>query len=257
MIVDIHSHILPGLDDGAKGMEEAILMASQAAERGVTHVVATPHHRNGTFMNEPPQILDAAAELNSVLRRKGISLKIIPGMELHMHGEILKDMQDMTNKIMPLARNKYILIELPYTYIPHFTESVFYRLQLMGFIPVIAHPERNTEFKRHPNRLFDFISHGALAQLTAGSVTGRFGRKSQKFSLKLLKHRLVHFIASDAHNTTDRACELVPAYTYIEKHFSKEYSRYLIDNSVHAVHGEEFRIIPPQRFEKKKQLLMV
>lgn len=257
MFADIHSHILPGLDDGAKDMEESIQMARQAVQQGITHMLATPHHRNGTFTNEPERIYSQTAELNAALRDKEVPLRIVPGMELHLHGEILNDMQDMANHLVPLARHNYLLIELPYAYIPHFTEAVFYRIQLMGYIPVLAHPERNTEFKRHPNRLFDLINRGALVQVTAGSLTGQFGRKSKHFTLDLMKHHLVHFVASDTHNTTTRACVLGDAHQVIERQFSKEYSRYLIDNAIHVLRGEEFSIIPPVRFEKRRKLILV
>lgn len=255
MIVDIHSHLLAGMDDGARDQDEALLMAKQAVERGITHIIATPHHRNGFYMNHPKEILSQTSKLNSLLSQQEIPLKVLPGMEFHLHGDISRDIEDIEQNILPLSEsNKYILIELPYTYIPHFTESVFYKLQLMGYIPIIAHPERNEEFQRRPNRLFDLVNQGALGQVTAASVVGLFGKDSQKFSFKLLKHNLVHFIASDAHNTTSRSFELVSAYNYMEKYFSKEHRKYMTENSIHVLNGTEFNIITPVRFEKRKKL---
>lgn len=257
MIIDIHSHILPGIDDGAKDLQDSVLMAKQAVDTGITHVIATPHHKNGTFINDPIEILKQTDELNKVLVEQEIPLKVLPGMELHLYGDISKDMEDITQNIIPLSEgNKYILIELPYSYVPHFTEAIFFKLQLMGYIPIIAHPERNAEIKRQPNRLFDLINHGALAQVTAASVVGQFGKKLQRFTMKLLKHNLVHFIASDAHNTTNRSFELVAAYTYLEEHFSKKHREFMVENSIHVVNGTEFTIIPPIKFEKKKKLFI-
>jgi protein-tyrosine phosphatase len=258
VIVDIHNHILTGMDDGAKSLQDSVLMAQQAADRGITHVIATPHHKNGAFNNRPVEIRKQTEELNNVIREQEIPLTVLPGMELHLHGDISKDINDITQNLIPLSEgNKYILIELPYTYIPHFTEAIFYQLQLMDYIPIIAHPERNSEIKRQPNRLFDLINLGALAQVTAASVVGLFGKESQRFTAKLLKHNLVHFIASDAHNTTSRSFELVSAYTYIEEHFSKKHREYLVDNAVHVVKGTEFHIIHPIKFERKKKLFIL
>lgn len=258
MIVDIHSHILSGLDDGAESLEETILMAHQAAGTGISHVIATPHHQNGTYINDPAKILKHTAALNLILNEQKIPLKILPGMELHLYGDISRDLENIKQNILPLGENnKYILIEFPYTYIPHFTESIFYQLQLRGYIPIIAHPERNAEIKQQPNRLFDLINHGALAQVTAASVVGLFGKSSQQFTLKLIKHNLVHFIASDAHNTTNRSYELDSAYAYMEEHFSKEHKDYLADNAIHVVNGTEFNIIPPIKFEKRKKWFFI
>lgn len=255
MIVDIHSHILPGLDDGAMSWQESIMMAKQAVHTGITHVIATPHHKNGTFVNDPTEIINRTAEINIVLNDLDIPLEVLPGMEYHLSSDVSWDIKDLKKNITPLSEgNKYILIELPCTHIPHFTEFIICQLQLMGYIPVIAHPERNAEIKKKPNRLFDFINLGALAQVTAASILGVFGEKSQRFTLDLLKHRLVHFIASDAHNTVGRSFDLVPAYSYVEKHVSKDYMEYMTDNAIHVINGTHFSVFTPVKFEKRKKL---
>lgn len=255
MIVDIHSHILPGLDDGAKSWQESIIMAKQAVDTGITHVIATPHHKNGTFVNDPINIRKRTVEINRVLNEQEIPLEVLPGMEYHLHRDVSSDLKNIKQNMISLCEgNKYLLIELPYTHIPHFTEWIICQLQVMGYIPIIAHPERNAEIKKKPNRLFDLINHGALAQVTAASIVGLFGEKSQRFTLKLLEHHLVHFIASDAHHTVSRSFDLVSAYRYGEKYFSKEYMAYMADNAIHVINGTLFSIIPPKKFEKRKKL---
>ncbi|PAQ16069.1 hypothetical protein CD798_03250 [Bacillaceae bacterium SAOS 7] len=146
-----------------------------------------------------------------------------------------------------------MLVELPYTHLPHYTGAIFYKMQLMNYIPIIAHPERNAEIKRKPNLLVDLVQKGALAQVTAASVSGMFGKESQKFSIKLIKHHLIHFIASDAHNTTNRSFQLKSAYNHIESYFSKDYLEYFKKNSVHVVKGTEFNSLTPKFFERKKK----
>ncbi|MBT2639684.1 CpsB/CapC family capsule biosynthesis tyrosine phosphatase [Bacillus sp. ISL-39] len=254
MIVDIHNHILPGLDDGAEDIQKAIQMGMQAVENGITHIIATPHHRNGEYVCHPEQINEGIAILNFLFDRQDIPLTVLPGMEVHLYGSLADDMAS-TGGIVTLGESmKYVLVELPYSHVPHFTGDIFYQMQLKGFIPVIAHPERNAEIKKRPNILVELIQKGALAQITAASIAGLFGKESQKLSIKLLKHNLVHFIASDAHNVTNRSFQLLSAYKYIEKHFSSEYTDYLIENASNVVKGKEFCIMAPQKFERKSKI---
>lgn len=252
MLVDIHNHILFGLDDGAQNIDETARMARQAVKNGITHIIATPHHKNGKYDNPATVILSRVNEVNNLLQTLEIPLTVLPGMEIHLHGDIVKGLKQSPTDLLTLNQtNKYILIELPYSHIPHFTEEIFYELQLLGYVPVIAHAERNREFQKHPNQLYNLIQKGALAQITAASVTGVFGRELQKFSRRLFKHSLVHFIATDAHNTDRRGFELKSAYEYINLHFSEKHVRYLQENAIKLVNDLDFSVWQPSKFEKR------
>lgn len=254
MIVDIHNHILPGLDDGPADMNQSVNMALAAAECGITTVIATPHHQNSKYRCLPSEVIDTVDMLNDVLKKKNINLHILPGMEIHLHPDIGTDLAKQPPSSLTLANNnKYILVELPYSYLPMYTETLLYELQLDGFTPILAHPERNSVIRKKPNLLYQWINRGILVQITAGSITGSFGNKTRSFAAKLLKHHLVHFIASDAHNTTSRPFELLAAYDYIEKTYTASYTDYLKKNAVCVISGSDISIKTPEKIKRKNK----
>lgn len=219
-MIDLHCHILPGIDDGAKTMADSIAMAELAISEGITHILATPHHMNRSWMNDKQKVLTLVNELQEELDRRQIDLTIFPGQEVRLYGDILKGIKD--NQILFIDEQKqYVLIEFPTETVPTYAERLFFDLQSHGKTPIIVHPERNHEILKHPNRLKDFVDKGALAQLTAASYTGGFGSKVQKFSKQLIDANLVHFLASDAHNVTNRAFHMKEAYSQL----SREYGR--------------------------------
>ncbi|SFC10887.1 protein-tyrosine phosphatase [Alkalibacterium subtropicum] len=217
-MIDLHCHILPGVDDGAKTMEESVEMAKLAASEGITHILATPHHMNRSWFNEKQDVIKLVNQLQSELDRQEIAMTIFPGQEIRLYGDIIKDIEE--DKILFTdEQQQYILIEFPTATIPTYAERLFFDLQSSGKIPIIVHPERNHEILKHPNHLKDFIDKGALAQLTAASYTGGFGSKIQKFSKQLIEANLVHFLASDAHNVTNRAFHMQDAYDRLSKEY--------------------------------------
>lgn len=248
MLVDLHNHVLPGVDDGPATELEAILLIQNAAKNGVTHIVATPHHRNGCYIQDVNEIKNSINILNSLVKAREIPVTILPGMEVHLHGEF---MEGLETEILTLADSKkYVLIELPTHHIPQFSEAIFYELQLKGFIPVIAHAEKNVEIRRHPKKLVELVNKGALVQVTAGSVTGENGKDLQKFALKLCQHQLVHFIASDAHTIHKRPFLIQEAYHVIQHKLGKEFVEYLQRNAIEVINGIEFETFPPVIIEK-------
>ncbi|GEK91042.1 tyrosine-protein phosphatase [Alkalibacterium kapii] len=217
-MIDLHCHILPGVDDGAKTMEESLEMAKAAVREGITHILATPHHMNRHWFNEKQDVIQLVDTLQAELDRQRIDLTIFPGQEVRLYGDILKDIEE--DKILFAdEQEQYILIEFPTETIPKYAERLFFDLQSSGKTPIIVHPERNHDFLKNPNRLKDFIDKGALAQLTAASYTGGFGSKIQKLSKQLLEANLVHFLASDAHNVTNRAFHMQDAYDKLSKEY--------------------------------------
>ncbi len=249
MIVDIHNHILPEMDDGARNDQDVLLMLADAAAEGITHIIATPHHGDGKFSQDTYDLLRKVEYVNALAREKGLPVKVVQGMEIHLYGNLFKERRD---KIIALAGKKYLLIEFPDYQVPPFAEEAFYLMQLRGFIPIIAHAERNQEVQSSPEKLFELVRKGALVQITASSVTGDNGRKLQKTSGLLLKHRLVHFIASDAHDSVRRPIGLRRAYSYIEEAWSKETVSYLKENAVHVLEGKDFCPQEPIMFPREK-----
>ena len=254
-MIDIHSHILFGVDDGAQTVEDSIAMARQAVEQGITAVFATPHHRNGKYTNEKNSILPKVEELNAALVQEGISLEVLPGQECRIFGELVEDYQK--GEILTLNDGgKYVLIEFSSSHVPMYASQLLYNIQFEGIIPIIVHPERNSHFIERPESLSEFVEKGALVQLTAASVTGAFGKKIQKFSTQLLEANLVHFVASDAHNTTSRNNRMKEAFEVIAKNFDSSYVDYLQKNAELLVRSEYIPTRPIQPIKRKRLLGM-
>ena len=184
-MIDLHCHILPGIDDGAQTVTDSLAMAKQAVSEGIHTIVATPHHQNGKYVNEHDSIIYQVGQLNDELKQNEIPLKILPGQEVRLYGDLLEDYE--AGKIVTLNEtNKYILIEFPSNHVPRYAEQLLYELRVKGMIPIIVHPERNAELIERPDKLYDLVSKGALTQVTAGSLLGKFGKKSKNFHCNLL-----------------------------------------------------------------------
>ena len=143
-MIDIHSHILPGIDDGARSLEDALAMARIAIAEGITHIAATPHYKNGKFDSKKQTILEAVATLQNEYDARGIDLTVFPGQEVRIHGEIMEGIEK-EEVLFADESNRYLLIEFPTMSIPHYAESLFFQLQQKGIVPIIVHPERNRE----------------------------------------------------------------------------------------------------------------
>ena len=220
LYTDIHTHILPGYDDGAPDKETAFNMLRIAAENQTGYIIATPHFIPGKSEVLPQSISDSCNELQSVANEKGLDIKIYPGCEVFISPE-LPDLYD-AGYISTLCNSDYILVELPMMSVPPYTEPVLYKLQLKGLIPILAHPERNMEIIVKPGILKEMINRGILAQMNTGSLTGIYGKKVNRFARWLLSEGLVHFIASDAHSTGARRPDLSMAAGFVEKEYGKE-----------------------------------
>ncbi|MCD7034592.1 tyrosine protein phosphatase [Metabacillus sp. GX 13764] len=253
-MIDIHSHILPGVDDGAQSLEDALQMARAAVNEGITKLVASPHHQNGAFNNDKSSILANVESLNIALQKEKIPLEILPGQETRIYGELLEDLA--TDVILPVNNSNYLLIELPSGHVPRYTEQLLFDLQLKGYTPVIVHPERNAEIIENPDILYNLVKKGTLTQVTAGSLTGHFGKKIKKFSLDLVEAQLTHLIASDAHNTNSRSFRWNDALSVLNNEFGVPASYYFFENSDLLIRNQTLIRQTPERIKRKKFLGM-
>lgn len=209
-MIDIHTHILPGLDDGARDWEMAVEMARGAVADGIRAVIATPHVYEGLGFISPHAILDKTAEFEKVLQQQGIPLRVFPGSEVHLAPDTPDQLR--AGRLLTLADNhRYLLIEMPFGALPRYTDEVLFQLQLDGVTPVIAHPERNEEFRKKPDRLVAFIRKGCLAQVTGGSLRGNFGRRVEHSARQMLLGHLVQIMGSDGHAPDRRRVRLASA----------------------------------------------
>lgn len=215
-MIDLHCHILPGIDDGAQTSEDSLAMAEKAISQGITHLMCTPHHNNGKYSNPANQVIEQVARLQQELDQRNLNLTLLEGQEVRITGTLLEDIAKGEILFTDLA-DTYILIEFPTGEVPAYTEQLFFQLLSQGHTPVIVHPERNAVFRRNPNELIPFLELGALTQLTAPSIVGVFGKEIQKTAKKMLKHNMLYMVASDAHNLRQRSFYMKEAYEVIRK----------------------------------------
>ncbi|MFJ8266832.1 tyrosine-protein phosphatase [Peribacillus asahii] len=251
-MIDIHSHILPGIDDGAMDEQASIAMAEQAVAEGIHTIIATPHHKNGQFENKKEFILQQVEKLNEILSIESIPLTVLPGQELRINGDVLADYE--AGEILTLNGTQSLFIEFPSGHVPRYAERLLYDIQLKGLTPIIVHPERNQELITNPDLLYHFVEKGALTQVTAASVTGGFGKKIKKFSHQLIEVNLTHFIASDAHNITNRSFHMQRAYSEVEKEFGKSMVYLFMENAELLVEGKQVYKDMPRKIKTKKFL---
>ncbi|MBT2701010.1 tyrosine protein phosphatase [Bacillus sp. ISL-40] len=249
-MIDLHCHILPGIDDGARDLSESVKMAQKAVEQGIHTIVATPHHMNNRYENPKQTIIDRVRELNKVLIDEKIDLKVLPGQETRIYGEMVDGYE--TGEILPIDHTQYVLVEFSSSHVPRYTEKLFYDLQTKGLIPVIVHPERNQEIIERPERLYQLVEKGALTQVTAASVCGDFGKKIKTFSLQLIEANLTHFIASDAHNTSNRTFKMKEAFSIIQAKYGNDIVFLFKENAELVIEGSHVYKEVPVRIKKKK-----
>jgi protein-tyrosine phosphatase len=216
-MIDIHAHILPGVDDGAKNWEQTLDMARVAVEDGITVMVATPHLYKGrpidpTQLNTKAIILELVAQLKNKLYEEKIPLEILPGCDFPLSFESLKFLDD--GQVLTINdANRYLLLELPDTSLPPATEDVCFHLQSKGITPIITHPERHMIIQEMPYKLKRLIDLGCLVQITGNSLTGWFGGRVKKISQQFVKLGYVHLLATDTHDPKQRPPVLSRAVT--------------------------------------------
>jgi protein-tyrosine phosphatase len=253
-MIDLHNHILPGLDDGPRTLEETIEMCRISYRDGIRTIVATPHTLNSVYETSRSTILAKVRELNGAIKEKlletrrpgspgpeplpesasPMNLKIIPGADVHLSEELLS--QRNQDKITTIADGgKFLLIEFPFGGVPHRAEAILFDLLVRGITPIISHPERNLEIARSPQRYRDMVQMGCLGQITAGSLMGGFGRDAGQAAENLLRKNLVHFIASDAHSANGRPPVLSDAVREAAKIVGKEQARKMVTEYPQAI----------------------
>ncbi|WP_366924303.1 phosphotransferase [Metallumcola ferriviriculae] len=197
-MIDLHAHVLPGLDDGVCHEHEALLAVKQALSVGFNQIVAIAHVRPEIYENSKNMILEATSSLNHTLLQHGIDAQLLSGAEYYLVPELTKQFS-MGLLLTVNNTGNYLLVELPKLQLPLQLNSILFDLQLLGVTPILAHPERNQEISQNPAILINLVKRGVLVQITAGSLMGLFGRDTKKVTEFLLRKRLVHVMASDMH----------------------------------------------------------
>ncbi|WML28506.1 CpsB/CapC family capsule biosynthesis tyrosine phosphatase [Neobacillus sp. OS1-33] len=252
-MIDIHCHILSGIDDGAKSIDDSLLMARKAASEGIHTIIATPH-LNSQYDNKKELILSKVDQLNQALAVANIDLIILPGQEPRIYGDIIEDFEK--NEIQTLNDSQYLFIEFPSNHVPRYTEKLLFDLQVKGLTPIIVHPERNSELIERPEILYRLVEKGALTQVTASSLCGYFGKKIKGFSMQLIEANLTHFIASDAHNIVNRSFKMEEAFNIIDSKFGTDYVYLFQENPQLLIAGKNVIKEMPVLIKRKKKFLL-
>ncbi|MGM8140311.1 tyrosine-protein phosphatase [Enterococcus italicus] len=250
-MLDLHCHILPGVDDGAEDLAASLAMAEKAISQGITHILCTPHHNNGKYVNPKSFVMEQVKNLQMELDKRQLPLTLFEGQEVRITGDVLEEIQQERILFTDIG-NTYLLIEFPTMDVPAYTEQLFFDLRARGQVPIIVHPERNAKFREDPNRLIPFLEMGCLAQLTAPSYVGIFGKSIQKTAKQMVKQRLVQMVASDAHGVHKRNFYLKEAFEAMENDFGSEYVQQMEQVAKDVINGDATEIPEYTEIRKKK-----
>ena len=246
-MIDIHSHILPGLDDGASTMEEAVDMVRLAAAAGTTDIVASPH-ANQEFAFDPATVEQKIAELQQAA---GDTPRIHYGCDFHLTPENIEYAQSSPGKYS-INHRGYLLVEFSDLLIPRTSSEIFARLIGAGMRPIVTHPERNELLQTRVPELEAWVRQGCLVQVTAQSLLGRFGKPAKAAADDLMARGLVHFLASDAHDAKYRPPVLDEAWRFVEQAFGEDLALRLLEENPRAVlAGVPIAAAPLPRRKKK------
>ncbi len=234
-MIDLHCHILPGLDDGSESLSESVAMARVALAEGIEVIVATPHLFRGDI-----GLADLAAvgrkkqELEAALRQAEIPLKILNGVEVRFSHNLIEEIKKHKRNLV-IHTSSYMFIEFPFDYVYSGVKEVFFELMSEGIIPIIAHPERNSVFISHPEQLYDLVEMGCLSQANSGSFTGLYGQSVRETAERLVSWGLVHALGTDAHNSSGRAPRFKDALRIVESLIGAQAARALVEDNPQAV----------------------
>lgn len=238
-MIDIHSHILPGIDDGSRSFEESIEIIKKAYDNGVTDLVVTPHYIVGSeFMVNNSEKRKLLTKLKGLLKKEKIDINLYLGNEVFVENNMpaLKK----ASKIATINGSKYLLFELPLNYTFNGLNDVIFDLRNKGFIPIIAHPERYAFLKENPSLIEDLIDKGALFQANIGSFTGLYGKRSKEISLLFLKHHVITFVGSDVHHKSNKFYDSIEEVKKLmKKYISDEEIEDLFVNNARKVLNKE------------------
>lgn len=233
-MIDIHTHILPGIDDGATSMDEAVAMVDLAAQNGTQALIVTPHQRHWTWPNDDVPYLERLIE---ELRTRSPKVPAIHlGGEVRVDGAFLAELDDLGHYgRCTLAGSRYVLLEFSRSHLDLTPQHVVTEVRAAGLYPIVAHPEFLPGLRSHFDMAMDLVAAGGLLQVTAMSLTGEFGPEAQKCTQRLVDEQLVHFIASDGHDLDFRPPELASAWQRVASHWGEPTAKLLMVDNPQAV----------------------
>lgn len=236
-LIDIHSHILPGVDDGSQSMAESINMLSIAQKNAITTIILTPHNKPARHNVHTSSMEARMEQLRKTMETSGIQIQLVGGNELYYRNGIVEEIRSGMARTM--ADSQYVLVEFgpmePYEYL----RNGLYEFLAGGYFPILAHIERYQCLFEQFSKIEELIDMGVYLQVNSESIMGGFGFRTKRFTRKLLKRRMIHFIATDAHNTENRAPNLKSCAEYVIRKYGKEHAEeLLLKNPKHVLENE-------------------
>lgn len=214
-MIDLHNHILPGIDDGAPDLATSIEMARMHVDQGVEIVACTPHILPGVYHNEGPQIRQAVDNLQQALDEAGVPLILIPGADNHIIPDFVSELHK--GRLLSLGDTRYVLVEPPHNVAPARLDELVFTILLANYVPIVTHPERLKWVEEKYDIIERMAARGIWMQITSGSLTGRFGRRPQYWAERMIGEGIVHILASDAHDTRKRPPDLAEGHRAAER----------------------------------------
>lgn len=234
-MIDIHSHIIPLIDDGSKSIDMSKDMLNIAYKEGIKTIIATPHYYPNIYDIDIKEIEKSVEQLNNISNSLNLNIKILKGQEVFVTRDLLNNFKQ--GKVLTLNNTKYMLLELPFDILKPYVLDIIYELRIRNIVPIIAHPERYSYIIKKPSIINDFIDEGCLFQINSQSITGEFGKDVKNTSLKLIRNNLCHFIASDAHSNQKRIPTLKKSFDIAVEN-NEEIVKYLSDNVNKLINNE-------------------
>lgn len=213
-MIDLHTHILPGVDDGALDLQTSLDMARMAEADGITVMACTPHFMPGLYDNEARDIRHRIEALDHEFKQHGIKVELVVGADAHVRPDFVSCVRE--GRILTLNDSRYVLVEPPHDIMPKRLDDMLFNLQMAGFVPVLTHPERLRWIEQNYAVMVELARSGVWMQITAGSLTGRFGRRPHYWARRMLSEGLVSILATDAHNVRSRPPLLAEAFSIAE-----------------------------------------
>ena len=251
VLVDIHCHILPGIDDGSKNWDTSIKLAKAAVKDGVTHAICTPHTLNGRYTNHKDDIIWLTDLYQQKLDEAKIPLTVFPGQEVRLSGDLI-DALDQDDILFCDEDGTYMLLEFPSDDVPTYAQDTIFKVMQRGITPIIVHPERNKKILEEPTVLQELIEQGCLVQITASSYMGTFGKKIEEMSRKFIEAGQCACFASDAHDLPKRQYQYSEALKKLSKEFGSDLAQQYQDNARAFVNGDNVQLDWRPLGKKKK-----
>ncbi|MDR5659934.1 CpsB/CapC family capsule biosynthesis tyrosine phosphatase [Serpentinicella sp. ANB-PHB4] len=252
-MVDLHSHILPCIDDGARSEEETISMGRIAMEEGITHIMATPHYFGEGRDKEKAIILEKVELVNKLFQQEGINVEVLPGNEAYLSLELPDKLKN--GDVLTLNNGPYILVEFPMNNTSLYIDEILYEIRLQGYYPIIAHPERYRQVVEDPNIVCKWIEQGNYIQVNAMSILGKHGEVVQDTAEILMTHNMVHFIGTDAHSPRSRAPRINRAFEMVNQWVGPELVAKLQANNLAVLKGHEVQLGEAIEYEEQISFL--